>query len=374
VPRALARDGCLERLITDAWHVKGRFHRQLANKSVTAFNLSLLCFELLSRIKHLRGCQVMTARNEWFQRKATNYLSSYRLAVTGSETIVFSYSYAAREIFRLAKQRGWKTVLGQIDPGPVEEEIVAKEVMRVPELTPNGKRAPNQYWENWREECRLADGIIVNSGWSQTCLMDAGVSSEKLIVIPLAYDSTIAETAVMRDYPARFSAEHPLRVLFLGQVNVRKGVARLFDAIRMLHDQPVDFQFVGPLQIKVPADLANRRNIRFAGTVAREKADVFYRSADVLIFPTLSDGFGLVQLEAQAWKVPVIASTRCGEVVTDGTNGVLLEETTAAAIARAISFCVENPRKLSEFSKASGVGERFRLSSLAAGLNSLESK
>ena len=55
-----------------------------------------------------------------------------------------------------------------------------------------------------------------------------------------------------------------------------------------------------------------------------ETAARFYREADVFLFPTLSDGFGLTQLEAQAWRLPVIASRFCGDVVQDGVNGLLL--------------------------------------------------
>ncbi len=63
----------------------------------------------------------------------------------------------------------------------------------------------------------------------------------------------------------------------------------------------------------------------------------YYRDADVFILPTLSDGFGLTQLEAQAWKLPVIASRYCGEVVRDGFNGVVIEEVTGLRIAEVIA-------------------------------------
>jgi glycosyltransferase involved in cell wall biosynthesis len=48
--------------------------------------------------------------------------------------------------------------------------------------------------------------------------------------------------------------------------------------------------------------------------------DAFYERADLFLFPTLSDGFGLTNLEAQAWSLPIVASRFCGEVVRDGVN------------------------------------------------------
>ena len=72
---------------------------------------------------------------------------------------------------------------------------------------------------------------------------------------------------------------------------------------------------VGPILIDIPADLRERQNVRWVGPIARGEVAKWYREADVFMFPTHSDGFGLTQLEAQAWKLPVIASPFCGEVV-----------------------------------------------------------
>jgi glycosyltransferase involved in cell wall biosynthesis len=85
----------------------------------------------------------------------------------------------------------------------------------------------------------------------------------------------------------------------------------------------------------------------------------------------LSDGFGLTQLEALAHRLPVIASRRCGEVVTDGVNGLLLDEPTTAAIEEALLSCLHNPDQLAQFSKNATVGERFSLSCLGAELCAL---
>ena len=395
VPRGLDRNRALDQLITDAWvrprfatanpsfggsGVAERFHGELRDARVTAFNWSLVAFEMLARARRLRGWPLIIARNNWFERKACDWLrrnadtlkaEKLKSETLKTELIIFAYSYAARDIFRFAKQRGWKTVLGQIDPGPVEEKIVAEETARVPELAGDWQPAPVKYWDNWQEECSLADHIIVNSEWSRTCLEKAGVNGSKLSVVPLAYESPITDTPTTRAYPARFTPGRPLRVLFLGQVNLRKGVARLFDAIRQLKNEPIEFQFVGPVQVAVPADLRNNARVRWIGAVPRGKTSDFYRTADVLIFPTLSDGFGLTQLEAQAQRLPVIASRYCGEVVKHDMNGLLLERPTADAIVEALRFCVANPDRLAAFSNASRVEDRFSIDALGANLLSL---
>ena len=111
-----------------------------------------------------------------------------------------SYSYTALEPFRYAKANGWKTLLVQIDPGPEEERIVAEEAARVPELAADWQAAPPEYWDFWREECKLADRIVVNSEWSREGLVRGGVPAEKISVIPLAYEArTLAVRETHRD-------------------------------------------------------------------------------------------------------------------------------------------------------------------------------
>jgi len=364
VPRALFRQEALRLLITDAWvqprsviralgsGLRERFHPELASASTKAWNTGLIAFEAAARIRKLSEWQRVISRNRWFQRRACAYLGR-KAETPKTELIIFAYSYAARDIFRFAKQRGWKTALGQIDPGPVEEKIVADEAARVPELAGDWRPAPPEYWDNWQEECSLADHIIVNSKWSRSCLLKAGVNGEKVSVIPLAYEP-ITNTQITRAYPARFTRDRPLRVLFLGQVNLRKGVAHLFNAIRSFKDEPIEFWFVGPMQVFIPSELQNNPRVRWFDVVSRGEVDSFYRKADLLILPTLSDGFGLTQLEAQAWSLPIVASRFCGEVVRDGQNGLLLENLTGETIREVLRQCVANPELLAQLAAGSG--------------------
>src|SRR4029453_549247 len=260
IPRALFRQGVLEQLTTDAWvpptsalaalshGLSERFHPDLTTAPVRAWNSGLLAFELRARMKRLSDWPLILARNHWFQRKVVACLSSSRLSVVGSEPPLFSYSFAALEPLQFAKSQGWRTVLGQIDPGPFEEEIVAAEVEREPSLAPNWKRAPANYWKSWRAECDIADRIIVNSRWSFDALVRTGIPKEKLSIIPLAFENDVP-SVLPKEYPTQFTATRPLRVLFLGQISLRKGVARLLKVVRSFQSQPVEFLMAGPIQI-----------------------------------------------------------------------------------------------------------------------------
>ena len=381
IPRALFRQGSLDHLLTDAWAPPGsslaalplglgeRFHPDLTTARVQAWNAELLAFELATRLKRLSGWPLIAARNQWFQQKVVSFLSS-QLSTINYQPIFFSYSYSALEPFRFAKSHSWSTVLGQIDPGPFEEEIVAAEAEREAPLAPDWRRLPADYWKSWREECDVADRIIVNSQWSFDALVQLGIPREKLLIIPLALENKVP-SILPKVYPRRFTESRPLRVLFLGQINLRKGIARLLKAARSFQSQPVEFVMVGPIQINISEDLRSNRKVRWVGPVARNKVRNYYEQADLFILPTLSDGFGLTQLEALAHRVPVIASRQCGDVVIDRVNGLLLEEPTAAAIEEALRSCLRNPDELAQFSENTIVDERFSLSFLGTQLRTL---
>ncbi len=381
IPRALLSQGLLGCLLTDAWvppssvlakisagSLADRFHRDLSDARVMAFNSSVILFEMLARARRLAEWERIIARNQWFQRKVVSALNS-QLSTLSSQPILLSYSYAALKPFRFAKLHGWKTLLLQIDPGPEEERIVAEEVARVPGLAGEWRAPPSDYWASWRQECDLADRIIVNSEWSREGLMRSGIPSEKLTSIPLAYGASEvgdqkAEIRQERSYPARFTRDRPMRVLFLGQVNLRKGVSRLLQAVRTLRDEPVEFWIVGPVQIANAETAADNARVKWFGPVTRKQAAEYYRNADVFILPTLSDGFAITQLEAQAHGLPLIVSRRCGDVVQDNVNGVLLDDPSTEAIESAIRFCLQNPNALARFSRCSTVGESYSVTRL----------
>ena len=362
VPRALKLSGLLGEFITDVWtrRLTGRFHSDLASAQVSAPNISALAFELKTQATGVNGWELITQRNEWFQQRALDHL--HKQPANGPRT-VFAYSYAAERIFEFARERGWRTVLGQIDPGPVEEQRIAQLHEKA--------QPPAEYLDGWRNECALADQIVVNSSWSRNALLRDGVPAEKISIVPVAYEAAPETISYAREYPVAFTSKRPLRVLFLGQINLRKGVAQLLDAVKLLARENVEFWFVGPVQISIPSELKNDARLKWFGVVQRSQVHEYYKNANVFIFPTLSDGFGLTQLEAQSWKLPVVASRRCGEVVRDGVNGVLLEEVSGRAIADVLVQFLRSPESLKAMSARSAIDDRFSLKSLGASLATL---
>ena len=339
VPRALDSAGKLDCLITDTWlssgaaalvrafhpSLAGRRHERLPDSKVRSNTAGRLLTDLRLRRQRKSSWSTILERNAWFGAWAAD-----QSAKAGSP-IVFSYSYTAKLPFAEAKRRGALCILGQIDPGPREEEVVAEQTAAYRHLAPPDEKAPAEYWRLWREEVELADKIIVNSPWSAKLLVEAGVDAAKLVEVPLVYESGGSMEHGARSMEKRANAR--LQALFLGSVILRKGVGQLFDAIRMLRNEQVDFTFAGPVGVRIPDEISKLPNVRFLGPVDKATAEALYRESDVFLFPTLSDGFGLTQLEALGHGLPVIASRNCGAVVAHGVSGVVFPEVSPEIIA-----------------------------------------
>ncbi len=68
-----------------------------------------------------------------------------------------------------------------------------------------------------------------------------GVPASKIQIVPLAYEPPAEASQFKRSYPQAFSADRPLRVLFLGQVILRKGIVALLEAAKLVCGQPIEF-------------------------------------------------------------------------------------------------------------------------------------
>jgi glycosyltransferase involved in cell wall biosynthesis len=298
----MSSSGKLHTLITDIWTPpdsilagtrligSGRHHHEVPDDCVSSLTLPAVTRKYFNdNVLVSKSWHRIIAYNNWFQNRAAKRFQTLAGQMAPEKGIVFAYSYAAGEIFKVARDFGWSTILGQIDPGPAEARIADK--LHEETGIPRTDTIPDVYWKNWDQETRLADRIIVNSEWSRNALTAEGLDQGKIRIVPLAYQVGADALAFERTFPQSFSPERPLKVLFLGQVGLRKGIYPLLQAFRELREYPVELTCVGEIQIPIPDELIGN-NVRFLGPVSRAKVDKYYREADLFIFPSHSDGFG----------------------------------------------------------------------------------
>ena len=407
IPRVLHRSGKLDRLYTDFWasapwrligklagkgSLSTRYHPGLAGAPVTAFNLQAL---KASRQRFANPYEGFLQVGKAFGQRVIEQLQSSKSHLpTPSSTIFFGYDTGFLEPARWIKERGGKAIVCQMDPARYEVDLVKSEEKRWSGWAKSSVEVPEAYCMRREAEWAAADLVMVNSEWSKQALMEQGVDEHKLIVVPLAFELGKAEgerqkakgrrfgvlpSAVLRAHShgldSSFSQKHPLRVLFLGQVILRKGIQYLIEAARLLEKEPIQFDVVGSLGISDAAMAAAPASMTFHGPVSRDRTEQFYREADLFVLPTLSDGFALTQLEAMAHGLPVIATPNCGEVVTDGVDGLIVPASDSNAMAEAFQLLLQDPDKLRAMREATGAKlDQFSLARLGENLAALEQR
>lgn len=379
MPAALHKEGKLSALLADSWvtagearllkplapNVAARRSEKIPDLLVHRANAGRFVYEARVRLQHMSPWNACMYRISWFGKWCAKQVE------TLDGTTVFSYSYNAQWPFEAARKKGMRCVLDLIDLAWMEEDITRRAAADYLALDLGQTiDAPKEYWDGLRREIEMADKIIVNSAWSKNNWISAGVDAAKLVEIPLVYEPSGSMEQGAGSVERRPSKR--LKALFLGSVILRKGVGQLFDAIRMLKNEPVDFTFAGPIGVKIPTEISGMSNVRFLGPLDKATTKRLYREADVFLFPTLSDGFGLTQLEALGHGLPVIASTHCGQVVEDRVSGLVLPEVIPASIADAVVSLLRDEALLNELKSNASVPARCMPEKLPLALRSLE--
>lgn len=136
------------------------------------------------------------------------------------------------------------------------------------------------------------------------------------------------------------------RVLYVGQLTIRKGLRYLVKAFERLAPAGAELTLVGPTA--EPTGLEDQsvpENVKLSGVLKGEALQQAYRAADVFVQPSLEEGLSLVVGEAMAHGLPVIAThaTGAGEILTDGQEGYLVESRAVDAVAERLVQLREDP-------------------------------
>ncbi|MFZ1219429.1 MAG: glycosyltransferase [Chthoniobacterales bacterium] len=184
--------------------------------------------------------------------------------------------------------------------------------------------------------------VFVNSEQYRKCWIDRGFAPENLKILPRGLDTDLFNPA-RRDStflkgPSVNGSE--VRLLYVGRVSKEKDLDVLVTAYHKVRDEgfPVRLFVVGhgPYSEALAKALPDAV---FLGYLTGEALAKAYASADVFVFPSTTDTFGNVVIEAQASGLPVIVSDLGGpkELVDDGVSGFVTKAHDANDFARAIS-------------------------------------
>jgi len=208
------------------------------------------------------------------------------------------------------------------------------------------------------EELQMADKIFVASTFTANSLKEFPGKLAPVYVIPYGFPPVSNENRKYED----FTNGRPLKLLFVGSLSQRKGIADLFSVVKDLGDK-VELTLVGSKPAHTCDVLENALvEHRYIPSLPHNEILQLMRENDVFVFPSLFEGFGLVITEAMSQGTPVITTDRTAgpDLIEHGKNGWLIEAGSTIALKNAIENLLQNPHCIADAGRAAMATAKLR--------------
>ncbi|MCL1468532.1 glycosyltransferase family 4 protein [Argonema galeatum] len=262
---------------------------------------------------------------------------------------VYAYEDGAFTTFKAAKQQG---ILCLYDL-PIlfyrmSRDIQTQEANRFPEFASALQAANEPAWKSERkeQEIQLADHIFVASSFVKNSLLEGGIKTEKISVIPFG-------APIDYFYP-KPKTDKLFRALFVGRVGPRKGVHYLLQAWQQLQLPEAELLIVGINEFPEGYLEKYGDGVRYVPSVPHTSLNEYYSSANVLVLPSLVEGLPLVVLEAMACGIPIITTLNAGvsDIITNGVEGFIVPVRDVEAVKEKLEWCYSHTIELAEMGQS----------------------
>ena len=223
-------------------------------------------------------------------------------------------------------------------------DLLSIEQVRNPKwaITLGGFNDSDEKLKRKDEELILADKIYVASTFTKKTLELYPGKLKDIEVIPYGFPQ-INTNRIYLPFEGR-----KIKVLFVGGLSQRKGISYLFESVKGLENK-IDLTVVGSGNIEsCPILKKELENIKYIPSLSHDAVLKLMAEHDLLIFPSLFEGFGLVITEAMSQGTPVITTDRtCGpDVITNGEDGWIVKAGDSLCIRDLLLQFIENPNIL----------------------------
>ncbi len=247
-------------------------------------------------------------------RAARDRYGALTVCDRASSHILFQDQILAEEYAR------WRVAYRPINPGVIERELA---------------------------EYEICDWIAVPSEFVRRTFIEKGVGEDKLIKLPFGVDIDL-----FRQIPKH---DETFRVIYVGNLTLRKGLPYILEAIAAPGLPPLELWLIGSIDPDVEPILAKYQKLyRYLGTVPRPELHKFYSQGSVFVLASIEEGLALVQAQAMACGLPVIATRNSGaeDLFSDGVEGFIVPIRSAEAIREKIVYLYENPAERERMAEA----------------------
>ena len=372
VPVTLHHHGMLERFYTDIYidsrvsrlitaasasifrgralrSMAGRRDNELPSERVTSFPLFGVSYKTRAYLAKSRG--ELTRVWLWAGKRLGELVVAHGI---DNANAAYGYSSAALECFEAAKAQKKLCILDYATaPKRFEDNLTAIQTERYPGWSSNPPitdRWQDAYAERQNREAELADLILCGSHFIKNAVEQESGHGNKCTVVPLGLRAL--PQGIM---PKKMESLRQLRVLFVGDDAIRKGIGDFCRAVDIVGRNRIEARVVGNVDLSEYGRRCASRSVSLLGPIPRNEMRFQYEWADVCVLPSISDTFGLVVLEAMSYGVPVITTPNTGaaEVIENGINGYVVPIMDPESIAERVAALSCKPALLAELSRES---------------------
>ena len=266
--------------------------------------------------------------------------------------VIHAYEDGAINSFKQAKELGvycsyelpiahWQTV----------RRLLSEEAERLPDWEPTLESTRESEDKLFRkeEELDLADCISCPSEFVLQSIPKNIRSKKNCIVAPFGSPPCLPNKRLKQD-----NKNNNLKLLFVGSMSQRKGLADLFEAMKMLRNDPVTLTVLG--QPSMPMEFYRNclPNFEYLAPCSNENVRKVMQEHDALVLPSIAEGRALVQQEALACGLPLIVTANAGgeDLIEEGITGYLVSIRSPEDIFEKITRLIENRKSIPEIREA----------------------
>jgi glycosyltransferase involved in cell wall biosynthesis len=180
-------------------------------------------------------------------------------------------------------------------------------------------------------DLQAADLILAPSEFVRNTLLDRYEFDENRILLspytaPMWLNNFPSSVNSSQKYLKNNYDNEKTKILFVGEVGIRKGIPTLLQALSKLSKKKFDARIVG--QINIPTKKVKEYSdiCTFLGKLSKQDLANQYQWADIFVFPSLGEGSAGVIYEAMAFGLPIITTFSSGSHVRDDIEGYIVPE------------------------------------------------
>ncbi|MBI3591463.1 MAG: glycosyltransferase family 4 protein [Candidatus Melainabacteria bacterium] len=291
--------------------------------------LPVLMGRLLNKIPFINRIGRFDYSIEFFDKWAASQLNESDVVVVWSNAATHTLKATKRHAAISVIERGSTHILFQKE---ILEEEYEKHGLKI---KPIDERVVCEELANYLS----ADYISIPSKFAKQTYIDRGIDSKKLIQVPYGVD--------LKTFKSSLKEDKIFRVIFVGNLSLRKGVHYLLEAFSKLKLKNAELVLIGSVSPEIDQFLKKYRDCyRYLGVIPHVELCKYLSQGSVFVLPSIEEGLAMVIPQAMACGLPIICTINTGgeEMIRDNKDGFIVPIRNAEAIKEKIIYLYEHPQ------------------------------